>query len=114
MLLYALGHGKDLRYQPFGRRMGLSTRLPTRTAQDREDACPRLARRLEKYIYHFGEQPEELFDLSQGPFEERNLADERSREELDEWREELFVWSTRVNAQYGRILVNGNPLLGEE
>jgi lipoteichoic acid synthase len=68
----------------------------------------------EKYIYHFGDQPEELFDLSQDPFEKRNLADERSREELDERREELFAWSTRVNAQYGRILVNGNPLLGEE
>ncbi|HVF00780.1 MAG TPA: hypothetical protein VNA27_05495, partial [Rubrobacteraceae bacterium] len=68
----------------------------------------------EKYIYHFGEQPEELFDLSQDAFEERNLADERSREELDERREELLAWSTRVNAQYGWILVNGNPLLGEE
>jgi hypothetical protein len=39
----------------------------------------------EKYIYHFGDQPEEL-----------------------------FAWMTRGNAQYGRILVNGNPLLGEE
>jgi DNA invertase Pin-like site-specific DNA recombinase len=29
VLLYALGHEKDLRYRPFGRRMGLSTRSPT-------------------------------------------------------------------------------------
>ncbi len=61
-----------------------------------------------------GDQPDEIFDLSQDPFEDRNLADERSKEELDERREELFACRTRVNAQYGRILVNGNPLLGKE
>jgi arylsulfatase A-like enzyme len=68
----------------------------------------------EKYIYHFGDQAEELFDLSQDPFEKHNLADERSKEELDERREELFAWRTRVNAQYGWILINGSPILGEE
>jgi hypothetical protein len=39
---YALGHEKDLRHRPFGRRVGLSTSSPTRTTQDREDAYPRL------------------------------------------------------------------------
>jgi len=68
----------------------------------------------EKYIHHFDEQPDELFDLSQDPLEERNLASERSKEDLDEQREELFAWRTRVNAQHGRILVNSNPVLGEE
>ncbi len=68
----------------------------------------------EKYIHHFGDQPDEFFDLSEDPFEERNLASERGKEEIDEQREELFAWRTRVNAQHGRILVNGNPVLGAE
>jgi phosphoglycerol transferase MdoB-like AlkP superfamily enzyme len=29
-----------------------------------------------KYIYHYGEQPDELFDLSKDPLEKRNLANE--------------------------------------
>ena len=68
----------------------------------------------EKYIYHFGDRPDEFFDLSQDPFEQRNLADERGKEELDARREELFAWRSKVNAQHGRIMVNGNPVLGEE
>ncbi len=40
----------------------------------------------EKYIYHFGERPEEVFDLSKDPLERRNLVSERSKEELDERR----------------------------
>jgi lipoteichoic acid synthase len=61
----------------------------------------------EKYIYHYGDQPEEVFDLAQDPLEKRNLAGERNREELDERREELFAWYTRVNAEYGDVLING-------
>lgn len=37
VLLYALGHEKDLRHRPFGRRVGLSTRPPTRTAHALRD-----------------------------------------------------------------------------
>jgi lipoteichoic acid synthase len=55
----------------------------------------------EKYIYHFGDQPEELFHLSKDPFEEHNLADERTKEEMDERREELLEWRSRVDARYG-------------
>ncbi len=68
----------------------------------------------EKYIYHYDERPEEFFDLSKDPLEQTNLASERSEDELDKRREELFAWRTKVNAQHGQILVNGNPVLGEE
>jgi len=68
----------------------------------------------EKYIYHYGDQPDELFDLSKDPLEKNNIASEYSKEELDKRREELFAWRTRINAQHGRILVNGNPALGED
>src|SRR5918997_3316774 len=39
---------------------------------------------LEKYIYHFGERPEEVFDLAKDSPERHNLASNRSKEELDE------------------------------
>jgi len=68
----------------------------------------------EKYVHHFGDLPDEFFDLSNDPLEQRNLADERGEAELDERREELFAWRSKVNAEHGRIMVNGNPVLGEE
>ena len=63
----------------------------------------------EKYIYHYSNQPEEVYDLSQDLFEEHNLADEYSREELEKRREELFAWLSRIEAQYyGRGSDSGN------
>jgi lipoteichoic acid synthase len=56
----------------------------------------------EKYIHHYNNQPDELFDLSEDPLEQENLASERSKEELDERRQRLFEWRTKVNAQYGK------------
>jgi lipoteichoic acid synthase len=56
----------------------------------------------EKYIYHYGDRPDEFYDLSEDPLEERNLAGERDKKELDERREELLAWRTRLNAQHGR------------
>jgi lipoteichoic acid synthase len=56
----------------------------------------------EKYIYHYNNQPDELFDLSEDPLEQENLASERSKEELDQRRQRLLEWRTKVNAQYGK------------
>jgi arylsulfatase A-like enzyme len=55
----------------------------------------------EKYIHHYNNQPDELFDLSEDPKEERNLASERSKEELDKRREDLLKWRASVDAVYG-------------
>jgi arylsulfatase A-like enzyme len=55
----------------------------------------------EKYIYHYGNQPEEVFDLSKDPLEEHNLADQYGREDLDRRRKELFAWLSRIDAEYG-------------
>jgi phosphoglycerol transferase MdoB-like AlkP superfamily enzyme len=54
----------------------------------------------EKYIYHYDNQPEEVYDLSNDPLEEQNLADEYSKEELDKRREDLFQWLSSVNSKY--------------
>jgi Sulfatase/Domain of unknown function (DUF4352) len=55
----------------------------------------------EKYIYHFDNQPEEVFDLSKDPLEEHNLADQYSKEDLDKRRRGLFAWLSKIDAQYG-------------
>jgi len=55
----------------------------------------------EKYIHHYGDQPDEIFDLSKDPLEQRNLAGERGIEEINERRENLIAWRSGVNAGYG-------------
>jgi len=59
-----------------------------------------------KYIYHYGNQPEEVFDLSKDPLEKNNLASEYGTEDLDERRKDLLSWQSSVNAIYGSAATN--------
>jgi arylsulfatase A-like enzyme len=52
-----------------------------------------------KYIYHYGDQPDEIFDLSKDPLEKQNLAEEGS-EEVDDRRNELLEWRSKIDAFY--------------
>jgi lipoteichoic acid synthase len=62
----------------------------------------------EKYIYFFGNKPEELYDLSSDPLEKNNIADERSSKEIKARRSEVLAWYSRVNAMYeGREETSG-------
>lgn len=54
----------------------------------------------EKYVYHFGDQPDEVFDLSADPQELNNIAGQYPPEELEAWRSELLEWRARVNGTY--------------
>jgi lipoteichoic acid synthase len=65
------------------------------------DKCLASIKGHEKYIHHYGDQPDEFFDLSEDPLEKRNLLDERA-EEAGKRREELLAWRSRINAIYGR------------
>jgi arylsulfatase A-like enzyme len=65
------------------------------------DKCLASIKGHEKYIHHYGDQPDEFFDLSEDPLEKRNLADERA-EEAGKRRDELLAWRSRINAIYGR------------
>ena len=66
-----------------------------------ESGCLASIRGKEKYIYHFDDQPEEIFDLSKDPLERQNLAGERDAKELEERKSELLEWRSRVNYKYG-------------
>ncbi len=54
----------------------------------------------EKYIYHYDDLPDELFNLSNDPLEERSLASELSDEEKEKRRKDLLIWRSKVNAEY--------------
>ena len=65
-----------------------------------ERTCLASLKGNEKYIYHYGKQANEVFDLSKDPLERHNLASERDKE-LDKRREELLEWRSSVDATYG-------------
>jgi phosphoglycerol transferase MdoB-like AlkP superfamily enzyme len=49
-----------------------------------ESTCLASIQGSEKYIYHYDNQPEELFDLSEDPLEKRNLANEGGNQGTDQ------------------------------
>ncbi len=64
-----------------------------------KDKCLASIKGSEKYIHHYGNQPDELFDLSEDPLEECNLASGRAKE-AKERRDELLAWRSRINATF--------------
>jgi lipoteichoic acid synthase len=62
--------------------------------------CMASIKGMEKYIYHYGDQPDEVFDLSKDPLEKQNLAERYSKEELEKRRTALLAWRSQVNAEY--------------
>jgi lipoteichoic acid synthase len=66
-----------------------------------DNKCLASIKGTEKYVYHFGDQPEEVFDLSKDPDERQNLAGERSSEALEERRTALLEWRAKVKSMYG-------------
>jgi phosphoglycerol transferase MdoB-like AlkP superfamily enzyme len=64
------------------------------------DKCLASIKGHEKYIHHYGDQPDEFFDLSIDPLERHNLAEKR-REEARKRRDELLAWRSGMSAMYG-------------
>lgn len=54
-----------------------------------------------KYIYNYGNAPDEFYDLSNDPLEKNNIVDQVPQEELDKRREALLEWRARSDAAYG-------------
>lgn len=63
------------------------------------EACLASLEGTEKYIYYYDNQPDQLFDLSEDPLEQENLAGER-QEDVEERRSELLAWRSRIDATY--------------
>ncbi len=68
----------------------------------RENSCLASIDGDEKYIYHFGNRAEEVFDLSKDPQEKTNLAEERDKDYLEDRRYDLLAWQARITASYER------------
>jgi phosphoglycerol transferase MdoB-like AlkP superfamily enzyme len=64
--------------------------------------CMASVRGYEKYIYHYGKQPEEFYDLSKDPLEKNNLAGEMPEKELERLREDLLRWRSGAAATFER------------
>jgi phosphoglycerol transferase MdoB-like AlkP superfamily enzyme len=62
--------------------------------------CMASTKGYEKYIYHYGKQPEEFYDLRKDPLERNNLAPGMSEEELKRRQEELIEWRARSAALF--------------
>jgi lipoteichoic acid synthase len=54
----------------------------------------------EKYIYFFGNQPEEVYDLSKDPRERHDIAGQQSKQELRDKRSQVLAWYSKINAMY--------------
>jgi hypothetical protein len=65
-----------------------------------ENQCLASIEGNEEYIYHYSNQPDEIFDLSKDPAEHNDLASGYSKEELAKRRDELLEWQSSVNAIY--------------
>jgi hypothetical protein len=56
----------------------------------------------QKYIYHFGNRPDEFYDLADDPLERNNLAAKVGGKQVHQWRSELLEWHAETTAAYDR------------
>ena len=60
----------------------------------------------EKYIYFFGNQPDEVYDISKDPNEQHDIAGQMSKKELQDKRSQVLAWYSKVNAMYEQHQAN--------
>lgn len=65
-----------------------------------ENKCLASLRGDLKYIYNYGTQSDEVYDLSRDPKEKNNIIDSLPAEELDARREDLLRWDAETSAAY--------------
>ncbi|MDQ2672592.1 MAG: sulfatase, partial [Actinomycetota bacterium] len=65
-----------------------------------EYRCLASIKGTKKYIYFFGNQPEEVYDLASDPLERKNIVGELSRKELKDKRLQVLAWYSKVNSMY--------------
>lgn len=65
-----------------------------------ENECLASLKDNKKYIYNYGNEPDEFYDLSKDPLEKDNIIDEITPEEIKDRREALLEWRARSDAAY--------------
>lgn len=73
---------------------------PVRIACQSDNRCLALIQGTTKYIHHFGNRPDEVFDLAADPEERHNLIGEVDPSRLRELRADLLHWRSEVRAEY--------------
>lgn len=73
---------------------------PIRVSCQSDNRCMALIDGTTKYITHFGNRPDEVFDLATDPEERDNLIGEVSAARLKEMRSDLLHWRSEVRATY--------------
>ena len=69
-----------------------------------EGACLASIHGDQKYIYFYGNNGEEYYDLSEDPHEKNNIIDQQDDEKIDVLRENLLAWEARIKATYEQRL----------
>lgn len=73
---------------------------PVRTTCFATDKCLAEVNGTMKYIHHFGNQPDEYFDLSTDPLERNNLIGQQDPARMAAIKDDLLSWQIRVKATY--------------
>lgn len=73
---------------------------PVRVSCQSDNRCMALIDGTTKYIMHFGNRPDEVFDLAADPQERDNIIGEVSAARLKEMRADLLRWRSEVRAEY--------------
>ena len=68
-----------------------------------EQTCLSSMKDGEKYIYSYGNQGEEYYDLSEDPNEQNNLIEDQNDKKIDRLRNDLLAWEARIEASYERM-----------
>jgi Sulfatase len=75
------------------------TQPPVRIACHVDNSCLASIRGSEKYIFHFGQRPDEYFDLAADPGERHNLIHEQDPDKIAALRADLLRWRGEVRAR---------------
>lgn len=73
---------------------------PVRVACQSDNRCLALIEGNIKYVHHFGNRPDEVFDLADDPRETVNLIAQIDPTRLKEMRSDLLHWRSEVRSEY--------------
>jgi lipoteichoic acid synthase len=80
----------------------VSGQQPARIACYVDNVCLASITGTQKYIFHFGRQPDEYFDLASDPQERHNLISRQDPDHIAALRADLLRWRADVRAQTTR------------